>query len=221
MLSVSRESALGSTIRCVAWNAWLKPTVPAPKVIESSEKARLRSLFLPPPSTVEGAPVLHAMAGIPGAGKSTFVAHARESGRMPAEAYVMNPDNVMMALQGYSLDVASAGAPAAFARWELPARAFAHELLDEARLAKVDVIQDMACARPENVQTLRDFRDHGYKVCVWHIECSVEVALERALRREAETGRHTPPAMVRERAEAIARLLPDIRNACDRFESVH
>lgn len=192
----------------------------AEAAICAAERDRLREALLPLARNPDGQPVLHAMAGIPGAGKSTFVAQERKAGRLPERAFVMNPDIVMTALEGYAADLESRGPQAAFDRWELPARAFAHELLKDARRRRLDVIQDMACARREDVETLRTFRADGYRVCVWYVECPVDVALERIARRMARTGRYTPGAMVRERAAAIRQLLPRIRAACDQFRTV-
>ena len=73
------------------------------------------------------------MAGIPGAGKSTFVARERSAGRLSKQAFVVNPDAVMEMPAAYVADVNAHGPAAAFARWEMPARTFAHALLDEAR----------------------------------------------------------------------------------------
>ena len=185
----------------------------AEALIGQQERDRLRQTLLP--GSRSEAPVLHAMAGIPGAGKSTFV--RRERGRLlPEIAYLMNPDVVMTALDGYRDDLETIGAEGAFSRWELPARAFAHELLDEALARRLDVIQDMACAREENVETLRAFRARGYRVFVWHAECTVATALERIKARE----RHTPEDMVIERAAAIDALLPDIRDVAHVYRSV-
>ena len=160
------------------------------------------------------------MAGIPGAGKSTFVARERSAGRLSKQAFVVNPDAVMEMPAAYVADVNAHGPAAAFARWEMPARTFAHALLDEARAKGLNAIQDTACARHDNVETLREFKSDGYEVWVWYVECSVDVAAERIALREAETGRHTPLAMVFERAEAIKQLMPEIRAVCDHFNTV-
>ena len=183
--------------------------------IELVERHRLRQTLLPSRPS-DATPVFHAMAGIPGSGKSTFVAQERGR-RLPASAFVMNPDIVMESLSGYRSDVGVLGSAVAFRKWEMPARAFAHQLLDEARERRLNVIQDMACARQENVETLRVFGRAGFRVHVWHVRCPVAVALARVVDRERHTGRHTPPAMVYERDASITRLLDDIRSSADEY----
>jgi predicted ABC-type ATPase len=162
------------------------------------------------------APVLCAMAGIPGAGKSTFVNHALETGRFPRDAFILDPDRVMQALPEYQASFQHDGAEAAFARWEMPARELAYAMLDKAVQGRMNIIKDMGCARMENFEKLRAIKSAGYRLEMFYIPCPIETALARITTRP----RHTPKEMIIERAAALKALIPLYQTLADDFHVV-
>jgi predicted ABC-type ATPase len=162
-------------------------------------------------------PTVYAMAGIPASGKSHFVQLARRDGRFPDSAFILNPDLVMTALDEYQLDLTTQGPEVAFTTWELPAREITYELMQGAVDMRCDVIKDMSCAREENYRMLEQFKQQGYTIRMFHINVEPEVALQRLASRQAATGRHTPPALIHERHQALCGLLPRYRRLVDEF----
>lgn len=159
------------------------------------------------------APIVYCMAGIPGAGKSTFVDAALQRGEFPANAFLLDPDRVMNAIPQYINDLDTVGAVEAFSKWELPARELAYAMLDDAARLRCDIIKDMGCARRENYDRLKALKDSGYGVRMYYIECTATDALKRIQSRL----RHTPEDMIRERVESLAGLLPLYRDLADEF----
>lgn len=158
-------------------------------------------------------PAIYCVAGIPGAGKSTYVKQAIEGGMFPENAFLLDPDRVMLALPEYQEDFEKLGPVDAYQRWELPARALAYSLFERAVVQRFHIIQDMSFAREENYQHLQTLKDRGYQIFMVYIECPVGEALRRAATRL----RHTPPQMIIDRAASLATLLPLYRALADDF----
>ena len=158
-------------------------------------------------------PTVYCMAGIPGAGKSTFVDAALQRGEFPRQAFLLDPDRVMNAIPQYRDDLQTLGAIEAFSKWELPARHLAYAMLDDAAHIKGDIIKDMGCARMENYDKLKALKQSGYRVQMYYIDCPVPDALERIEHRP----RHTPEQLVRDRASGLVELLPLYQNLADEF----
>ncbi len=172
-------------------------------VIATQTRDRLCALLLDSCAVRGGVPVVYAMAGIPGAGKTTFVARALASGMFPARAFILNPDRVMDELPAYHADRLVLGRDEAFARWEMPCRDLAYELAYDAMARRLPVIKDMGLVRPENWQMLAGFRAAGYRVVLHHIMCDVDEAIRRVSSRE----RPFPADAIRARARALDELL--------------
>lgn len=168
-------------------------------------RARLAEQFLAPALNAPrpDKPTIYAMAGIPGAGKSTYVARAVMSGVFPPDAFILNPDRVMEALPDYHADVKTMGPQAAFARWEMPSRTLAYDLYAEAAAAGVAIIKDMGCVRQENWDMLQALKAKCYNVHMTHIYCTVA----EAQRRCALRARPFPPAQIAMRAASLQALL--------------
>lgn len=159
------------------------------------------------------APTVYCMAGIPGAGKSTFVDAALKRGEFPAHAFLLDPDRVMNAIPQYRDDFQTLGAAAAFSKWELPARDLAYAMLDDAINLRCDIIKDMGCARRENYDKLKALKESGYRVQMYYIDHPVQDALKRIALRP----RHTPEQLVRDRASGLVELIPLYRTLADEF----
>lgn len=157
---------------------------------------------------------VYVMAGIPGSGKSTFVNRMIGEGKFPARAFILNPDLVMEAMKEYQEAVEVHGYEQAFARWELPARELAYELLGKAVQLGLAIIIDMGMARPEGYGLLNDLKSkHGYYLKMYWLELPAALALERIRQRK----RHTPESMVYEREAALKSLQPKYQALVDEF----
>jgi predicted ABC-type ATPase len=156
------------------------------------------------------------MAGIPAAGKSTFVSAAQDKGDFPKAAFVFNPDRIMTSLPEYQQAVQQEGLVSGFIKWEMPARALSHELFEEAASRRLDIIKDMACAREENFQMLQALKQAGYKVKMFYIAIDATMAIQRCKTRSS---RHTPDALIHERQAALQGLLPRYRVLADEFHT--
>ncbi len=183
-------------------------------ISETSRKFIYDSL-LPAESEAATDPIVYAMSGVPGAGKSTFVMQELKSGRFPDNAFILNPDRVMQALPEYQIDLGEKGREEAFIRWEMPARDLSYELLEVAVRRGGHVIKDMGCSRHENLEMLQNIKGRGYRLEMHYIYCASEEAVRRANAR----GRYTPESMIYERAEMLAELLPCYKELADCFEA--
>lgn len=188
-------------------------TVLTERTIPVDVQAALHARFLPDSLTPADKPVIYAMAGIPGAGKSQYVDAAIESGIFPKNAFLLDPDRVMQALPAYAEDMKTLGAEKAFERWEIPARDLAYQFFAEAADRKFNIIQDMGSVRRENYERLKQLKARGYRIEMTYVYCPVEIAISRLPDRL----RHTGAAMVRERADALKLLLPLYRDLADTF----
>ena len=169
--------------------------------------------FIGPELSSPEHPVVYAMCGIPGAGKSSFVKQMQEKGTFPAQAFVLNPDLVMEALPVYHQLESELGAEKAFKELELPARDLAYGMLQMAQDRKLHIIKDMGCTRQENIDKLSDLKAAGYQLDVFYIDVQPVTAFRRIQNRE----RHTPPEMVTERYQALATIVPQLMVMADHF----
>lgn len=184
------------------------------KVISQSTRARIIEEFIEnKPASLK--PELHAMCGIPGSGKSTYVQQAINFGRFPEKAFLLNPDIVMEVLPEYHQSVKELGYEKAFEAWEMPTRAFAYELFGLAADKGLDIIIDMGCVREEDFKNISDLKQRGYTVHMYHVDCIPEVALDRIQDRD----RHTPRSMVMERHQALKEMLPKYQDLAHHFYS--
>lgn len=165
-----------------------------------------------------GKPVLYAMAGIPGAGKSTFVRNAVERRYFPKDAFILSPDLVMENIPAYRADYAKLGAEEAFLKWEMPARTLAYDLAQEAAAQRMNIVKDMGLVRIENWRMLMDLRSKGYKIVIHHIMCDAN----EAVRRCAERDRHFPAQKIYERARDLDAFMvefADVAHEVLRFDN--
>lgn len=189
-------------------------TVISERVMDPATARRLAAQFLPSSLVSVKSPVIHAMAGIPGAGKSVYVDEAIARGDLPQNAFILDPDRIMMAMPEYVDDLTLMGAVTAFRHWEIPARLLAYELADQAAQKRFNIIQDMGSVRRENYDRLAQFKTRGYRLEMTYIYCPVDEALRRLQTRST---RHTAADMVRERASSLNMLLRPYTELVDQF----
>ena len=152
------------------------------------------------------------MAGIPGSGKSTFVAKAQSEGLFPRVAFVLNPDIVMVKLPEYQDLVRQKGPEKAFTILELPARNLAYDLCTEAIKIRSDIIKDMGSSRQENYDMLKEIKASGYTLKMYVILVETREAMRRCALRK---GRYTPPRLISERNLSLKGLIPKYTELVD------
>lgn len=167
------------------------------KIIEDKLKAAAAS----------ARPLFVHMLGIPGAGKSTFAQALFDhlANRLAGSLTFVGFDRVMSEIPLYQ---SASDRVAAFATYELPARAAGYALLKGLVAKKASVILDHSGSAPTHVEMLRYAKGLGYTAFMVHIQCSAETAKARILVRAEVEGRHTPLHYVDDRQKAIAELLP-------------
>ena len=181
-------------------------------MISQISKQKIEDMFLGACQSSEH-PVIYATCGIPGAGKSTFVAYKLEQGDFPQNAFYFNPDKVMEALPEYQTDCQTIGAQAAYQKWELPCRELAYAMADRAAENKFNVIKDMGCANPLSLAYIQKLKQTGYRIEMHHIDCDINEAFYRIDQREFRISREE----VQKRYALLDELLPLYREIADIF----
>ena len=161
-------------------------------------------------------PVAYVMAGIPGAGKSTYVDRHIANGEFPADAFILDPDRTMQSMPDYQRALKEQGEEAAFEHYELPARERAYQLFEQALSKGRDIIKDMGCTRAENIEMVRRMKQAGYEIHVIAVITDVETAFARTKNRP----RHTPRVMIEERHQALQERLPELRDLANTYSVI-
>lgn len=182
-------------------------------MISASSKKVLKNKFLCESLPKQNKPTLFAMAGIPGSGKSTFVARQQKNGNFPTDVFVLNPDIILNALDDYHILYDQEGAEKAFDVYDIPCRDLSYDFFSQAVSRKLDIIKDMNNARRENVEKIQQLKREGYYIKMFFMYADIEVALKRITQRN----RHTPEEMVRERAASLKNLVMDLMAVADEF----
>ena len=154
---------------------------------------------------------LYIFCGPPGAGKSEL----RSRVFPDTDLHIHDPDMVMKAMPEYQSCLSEEGAEVAFAKWELPARNKAIELLEKEILDGNDIIYDRSCALQDSVDFLNRVKSQGYKLHFRVTLANEDVLKERAAQRDADENRFTPDTVIRERNNDFLKLLPKYRAMAD------
>ncbi len=155
--------------------------------------------------------IIH-MAGVPGAGKTTFY-HSRPW----PEHVAISFDNIMEDIPAYQQDVKQLGSVQAFSNWEIPARILGYEVLLRAVEAKKNIFFDHSGAFAAHLDLMKNIKKFGYTTEMYYISCSLDCALYRAVLREKETKRHTPPEKIKNRFLKIATHIREYQKIIDKF----
>ncbi|PZO88707.1 MAG: hypothetical protein DI626_01190 [Micavibrio aeruginosavorus] len=159
--------------------------------------------------------ILH-MLGIPGAGKSTYVAALDHTDKI-----LVSFDKITEMIPAYQNDRKELGALEAFAKWELPARMLGYHILHMAVGNRQDIIFDHGGSRDDHAAFLGAIkRELGYRIEIVHLDVDQVTSMRRVHVREQDGGRHVPPAYIPERHDLIERLLPRYRDIADSFITV-
>ena len=160
-------------------------------------------------------PMLVQVSGMPAAGKSTYCRQFLKEN--PEYAYV-SFDKLMEGLTGYQKDVKELGSVQAFSNWEMTARIIGYELLNRLIDTKSNILLEHSGTNSAHIQLMKNVKKRGYQTQVCFVMCNEEKALKRAISREEETGRHTPPQIILERAGLIKKYMEQYKNIVDEFK---
>lgn len=161
-------------------------------------------------------PQAYVMAGIPAAGKSTYVNARMAEGTFPSDAFILDPDRVMQTLPDYQAMYDAEGAKKAFQFFETIARDKAYALFEDALFQRQHIIKDMGCTRDENIMMVSRMRDAGYHIDITVLQCPVTIAAERIKKRP----RFTPTAMLIERERGLADRIDQLQALAHEFRII-
>jgi len=163
--------------------------------------------------TSQSNPKLYATCGIPGAGKSYFVDEKLDDGQFPRDAYILNPDRLMLALPEYQADTITMGAQDAYHKWELPVRELAYGYAESALKNRYNIIKDMGCANPLSLDLVKRLKSDGYAINMFYIYCDIDVAFDRINQREFQISQNE----VKSRLSLLEKLLAEYKSIADEF----
>lgn len=182
--------------------------------IKTTESEALINAYLQQASSQTNPLIIH-MAGIPGAGKTTFY-HSRP---WPEHVFIAF-DDIMENLNSYKKDRKILGNAAAFSKWELPARVIGYELLCRAVEKRKNIFFDNGGSSQAHLDLMQNIKKFGYNSEMYYIFCSLDTAINRAVQREKETNRYTPPEIIQERYIKILKNVKEYQKIVDKFYHV-
>ncbi len=150
------------------------------------------------------------VSGIPGAGKSTFIAN-----RDFSDFFILSFDKIMLSIPQYAEDVRKHGLVQAFAAWEMPARVIGYEILKRAVLKKADIVLEHSGTNPAHVELFKALPRMGYRTQVHFLLCDLDVALERVKRREDFANRHISKDIVMQRFVLVQEYIREYKKITD------
>ncbi len=152
-------------------------------------------------------PLLFAMAGIPAAGKTSYLKQDSIKPTLPNCHYYHNPDIIMEMIPGYIRDLKELGAEKAKINWESASRDFADNTLFPLALEKrCNILCDMGLARSEIINMLNESKKAGYQVHITMIYCKISQVLKRSQKRSYHVGTD----IIKERAIFLAENFENI-----------
>lgn len=157
------------------------------------------------------------MAGIPGSGKSTYAKQLYQTRPQMSGALFIAFDQVMEQLSGYqALD----DPIAAFAAWELPARALGYQLLLSGLEAGCSILFDHSGAHPAHLPLMTALsHENRYRTEMVYLKAEPKQVLSYIQQREKITRRHTPEQLVHERYQLLEDLMPQYEKTVHQFST--
>src|SRR3569832_832150 len=125
-------------------------------------------------------PLLIAIGGSPGSGKTTF----RNKFLVMENFHIHDMDEVMVLLPGYKRDVVADGAKQAFEKWWPTAREMAQLLVQYAIKSGFNIIYDRTCGAEGSYFDLLEAKKNGYFIRMIGLCVDMDVAKQRVLIRE-------------------------------------
>lgn len=148
-------------------------------------------------------PVIIAMGGSPGSGKTTF----RKSLNL-ANVHLHDMDEVMVSLPEYQEDLRQIGPKKAFEKWWPHAQSLARILVQFAIQARYSIIYDRTCGTEGSYFDLLQAKKLGYRICLHGFFVDRNVAWERLQKREKEEGRAVTEEILDEYRSRFSALWP-------------
>lgn len=150
------------------------------------------------------------VSGIPGAGKSTFIA-----GHDFADFFIISFDKIMLSIPQYGADVQKHGLVQAFAAWEMPARVIGYEILKRAIEKKGNIVLEHSGTNPAHVELFKALPRMGYQTKVHFLLCNLDVALDRVKRREDFANRHISKEIIMQRFVLVQQYIQEYKKITD------
>lgn len=167
-------------------------------------------------ATERARPFFINVAGVPGAGKSTFLPALSQA--LAARApQIVAFDRMMNLIPDYH---AEPDREAAFRNFEVPAREGGYALLRALIEKRADIVFEHSSAIVAHTHLLSFAREQGYYTCIIHLRAPLDAAKHRVDERQERVGRHTPHSFVDERARAFAELLPRYKQIVHRYVEI-
>ncbi len=186
-------------------------------LISTAEQEEIERYYFQAVKPAPREPTFYAMAGCPGAGKSTLRKRLLDEHKIPRHSYIHDPDHIMLSLSGYLEDVArftdTKGLEEIFKKWEMPARTIADELVEKALQLNADIIYDRSCALPESLSFLEKIRKKNYNIVMHSITITLGNACQRIMSRAEE--RHVAQSTIKERMEKLNTFWESYSDICN------
>ena len=157
-------------------------------------------------------PLVIHLAGIPGAGKTTFY----YSRSWPQHVFIAF-DNIMEDISDYQKDLKKYGTATAFSKWEIPARIIGYELLRRSVLEHKNIFFDNGGSSQAHLSLMKNIKNYGYKSEMYYISCPLDTAISRAAIREKELNRHIPVETIQQRYIKTINNIKEYKKIVDKF----
>ncbi len=171
-------------------------------------------------------PYLLHLAGIPGAGKSTYCNQILQGSKNELSeinihrnnTFYLSFDEIMESLPGYT----KISCPTeAFKKFEQPAAALGYGLLANAIFRNLNILFDHSAAKLEHLELCQLLKTAGiYQLKIHYIASQPSITSQRTKAREALTGRHTPLALIHDRHKLLLELIPKYQSIVDEFKII-
>lgn len=138
-------------------------------------------------------PEFFGIAGGTAAGKSTLFKKLKIDGQLPTDAYLHDPDEVMLALSLYQKTFKEKGAVIAQQLFDAPALDIAEAMLKYALSNRKNIIYMRTFAADTIFDQLETVQNQGYRLTTLHgVFANLELIKERILHRTIADGRTFP-----------------------------
>ena len=157
-------------------------------------------------------PSLMHMAGIPGAGKTTYY----QTHHWPKHVFIAF-DNIMEDIKAYQRDLKNLGPEKAFNNWEITARIIGYELLRLAVEQHKNIFFDNGGSTQAHLNLIKNIKNFGYTTEMYYIDCPLQTAIQRSIIREKEINRHIPIETIENRYAKTINKIKQYQQIVDCF----
>lgn len=158
-------------------------------------------------------PTFYAIAGIPAAGKTSFIKQMLSENRLSTNAFIHNIDNALLNMPEYQKDFHDLGSVIAFEKWELHAKESAEKKLYAAMYECKDIIYDRSCGMEYSLAFIsKAVQVFNYNLIMYFLYCDIATAIQRARIREKQIGLHSPKEQIIAKSKRLAAFFPEYIN---------